>query len=260
MPLVGEVEQPGGHALPLERREHLQTLAYRHPEIELAVHDERRRLEVRREPVGAPPLVALDIVVRRAAEIPLGKPELFGNAILAYQVERARHRDERLEAVRVARDPVHHVAAVGRARGADPFTVNVGQGDEVIQPLHDVLVALTAPILADRVHELLPESFAPVKVGDEDHVARRRECLHVPVRVPVIEEGRLGAAVYHHDRGVDLLRIESGRFYDKGLYLCPSGALVPHILGPVHLDIPRVLIVETAQTREVVPVRLDPPD
>jgi hypothetical protein len=57
---------------------------------------------------------------------------------LAEQVVNAGVRDEGLEAVRVALDPVHEEAAVGAARGGHPVFVHVALRDQEVGRLHDV--------------------------------------------------------------------------------------------------------------------------
>src|SRR5207248_10233464 len=48
MPLVGEVEQPRFHALPLQRREHSQPLLDGNAEVDPALYDQGRSAKVRR--------------------------------------------------------------------------------------------------------------------------------------------------------------------------------------------------------------------
>src|ERR1700730_12659553 len=70
VPFVREVEHLRRDVAALQRREKLEALVDRHAEIELAMRDERRRLEVLREVVRRPTLVQLRVVPRVAFELP----------------------------------------------------------------------------------------------------------------------------------------------------------------------------------------------
>jgi hypothetical protein len=79
------------------------------------------RLEVPRRKMRRPaPELRLKntLVPGKSAELPFDEPQLFGRAKHALQVVHARVREQRFELVGVVpRDPIHHVAAVRRARG-----------------------------------------------------------------------------------------------------------------------------------------------
>src|SRR6185503_11563529 len=113
-------------------------------------------------------------------------------------VEEARVIDEAAEAVRpVARDPVHHVPAVGAAERAGAITVEprefLGCGREA---LLQILERLAAPVAADRVGEGLPVSGRAVEVDEDDAIACAGEYLRVPAVAPGICETRLRSAMH----------------------------------------------------------------
>ena len=81
--------------------------------------------------------------------------------------------DEAAEAVRLARDPVDHVAAVRGAERADALAVEERVlRERVVEALDQVLVGLAAPVVADRVGEGLAVAGRAVEVDHDRRVAR----------------------------------------------------------------------------------------
>src|SRR5213078_4247656 len=103
--------------------------------------------------------------------------------------------DEAFEAVGFDREPVLHVAAERRPRRADAVLIDIGQRLQVIGALHEVVVALAAPVAADLVHEFLAEAGRAARVRQRDDVALRRPQLWVPAEAPAVLPGALRAAV-----------------------------------------------------------------
>src|SRR5262249_38999537 len=66
MVLVGEIDEPRGHALGLEHAVALEAVADGHPVVALAVDDEHRRLHVRGESRRIPAVDAVEPVPRLA--------------------------------------------------------------------------------------------------------------------------------------------------------------------------------------------------
>src|SRR5271165_512889 len=91
-----------------------------------------------------------------APVLPLGEPKLLGGAVHADQVKDASVADQGLEPVGMPADPVDHEAAVRASRRRE-----LGLVEErvllkrEVETLHEVLVNLAGPILADLVGELL---------------------------------------------------------------------------------------------------------
>src|SRR3972149_4909123 len=154
--LVGIVEKFRAHSPALQGRIKLQALLEGDAVVERAVDDERGRLEVGGEIVRRPALVHLLVRPRRAAELPLGKPQLFGGAVLAGQVVDPGVGKQAAEAVSVAQNPVGHVAAVAAPARADAGLGPAGQRLDVVHHLYQVNVHPAAPVAADFVHALLP--------------------------------------------------------------------------------------------------------
>src|SRR5689334_3323209 len=122
--------------------------------------DQDRRVEVLREPVRGPALIHGRIGPWCSFKLPLRKPELFSRAVHALEVVDAVVRDEHLEAeariVVVSQNPVDHVAAETRARGADAIAINVRAAvQHVGDAIHDVDISLAAPVAGDLVYKLL---------------------------------------------------------------------------------------------------------
>src|SRR2546426_3127274 len=184
--LVGEVEQARLDPAPLERREHPQALLDGDAEVELALDHQRGRLESLHVAARREAPVQLRVLPGRAAEFPLREPELLGGAVLAGQVEDAVVRDQALEAVGVAGDPVDHVAAEARAGRAGVPGVDVRQLLGRIGGAHHVLVREAAPVAGDLLLELLPVPDRAVEIGGEHHVSASREDRRVPAHAPSV--------------------------------------------------------------------------
>ena len=224
MSFVRKVQEFGRHAHAPQRRERLIALRQIDPVVQLRVDDEHRRLPVLHGIERRPLLVERAVLVRRAAELPVGEPQLLGAPRHTDGVEHAVVVDERLEAVGVAGDPIDHVPAVRGARGAHPRRVHVRQPGDLVEPFHHVFVGIVAPVPGDRVGELLPVPGRAVEVDRSDDVAARREQLVVPAAAPVVGPGALGAAVNQVDDGILLRRIERRRFLDPTEHRIALGA------------------------------------
>src|SRR5271157_4240745 len=154
--LIGEPDIAAGHAQALEAGEHAQALRIGNAEVECAVDHQRWRSETAR--IGARGTIAIVFgpIPGEATVLPLGEPELLGRAVHADQVEDASVADQGLEPVSMPADPVHHEAAVRAASRRE-----LGLVEErvllkrAVETLHEVLVNLAGPVLADLVGELL---------------------------------------------------------------------------------------------------------
>src|SRR5215813_12790507 len=118
MPLVRKQQQLGGHLLDLQSREQLQSLSVRHPEVEFTMNYESWGFEFLHIGTRRPLDVGIALLPGSTAELPEGEPEFLRSAEFAGEVVYARVGDQRLEALRVAANPVDHVTPVGRACGS----------------------------------------------------------------------------------------------------------------------------------------------
>src|SRR5207249_11497231 len=80
VPFVGKREKLRVETHALRRRKRLISFREIDPVVELAVHDQDRRLPVTDMIERRPLLVEIAIGVERAAELPIGEPQLFGAA------------------------------------------------------------------------------------------------------------------------------------------------------------------------------------
>ncbi len=175
------------------------------------MHDQHGCLPVLHEVHGRPLLVQRARRLERAAELPIHEPQLFRTSRHAHRVEHAVVVDQAGEARGVAGDPIHHVAAVRRARRAHLRRVDIRQSRHHVQPLHHVLVGVVAPVLRDGIGEVLPIARRAMEVHGRHDVAARREHLIVPARAPGIGPRALRATVDQIDDVVLLGRIEGRR-------------------------------------------------
>src|SRR5437763_9683966 len=105
--LVREDQQFALDAAPLQRREGAYALRVGDAEVLLAVYDQHRSAPLRHEVGGVRSLVALRILILRAAQLPLREPQLLGGVIHHALVEEAVVIDDATEAIRpVALDQV----------------------------------------------------------------------------------------------------------------------------------------------------------
>src|SRR6266542_1861707 len=118
--------------------------------------------------------------------LPLVEPQLVRGGVHALEVPDAAMRDQTLEAVRVDREPVHHVAAERRARSADAVLIDPRLLVEPVQALHEVVVALAAPVAADLIDVLLAEAGRAARIGQSHDVALGCPKLWVPAVTPTI--------------------------------------------------------------------------
>ena len=163
---------------------------------------------------------------RRSAELPLGEPQLLGRHAHRLEVEDAVVRHRRLEAIGVAEDPVHRVAAVARAGDAHALRIGERHLGDVVDDRVDVGHDLAAPVAADLVDELLPEAGRAARVRRGDDPALRRPQRRIPSRRPRVFPGALRSAVNqeHHrilPRGVEVRRLDQP-VLDGRASRCPS--------------------------------------
>src|SRR5947209_3316872 len=92
---------------------------------------------------------------RRAAMLPFIEPDLVGGGVHAVKVPNAAMCDQAFEAVGAHGEPVHHVTTKRGPGGAHALAVDVGQLLQVIGTLHQVVVALAAPIAGNLIDVLL---------------------------------------------------------------------------------------------------------
>ena len=105
-------------------------------------------------------------------------------------------RDDALEAVGVAENPVGHVSAVAGAKGALAGLVYKRIGLlGVVEALHQIFKGSAAPVTVDGVDEFLAVSGRAVEVDHDDDVSVGGEQFGVPAEAPVVSPGALRAAV-----------------------------------------------------------------
>src|SRR5262249_55878008 len=121
------------------------------------------------------------VVPRQAAELPLRKPKLFRAAVSRFSVERAVMRNQALEAIGMAKDPVDHVAAIAGAQSALALLVDERVGLlRVIQAVHQVNIGRSAPIFVHAINEGLSVAGAAAWINHDHYVPAGGEQLGVP--------------------------------------------------------------------------------
>src|SRR5258708_39802672 len=128
-------------------------------------------------------------------------------------------RDERLEPVGMAEDPVDHVTAVGAAGGADACAVAEWLGTHGVDAIHDVDDRLPAPVARYALDEGLSAARRAAGVRQQDDIAAGCEHLRVPAIAPGVAPLPLRASVNEHDERIFLCRVETDRFDHQPLNL-----------------------------------------
>src|SRR3954470_11749070 len=127
--------------------------------------------------------------------------------------------DGALEAIGVSDDPIHHVAAVGSAHGADVAAVGEGIGGEhVVKATHQVDVRKAAPVSTDLVSELLPVADRAARIDHDYQISLGGEKFSVPAKGPGITPGALRAAVDEELDRIFLVCVEVRRFHQPSLH------------------------------------------
>ena len=210
--------------------------------------NQRRRLKILRILVRRPLLVHGAVVVGRAFELPVVKPEFFCSAPGGFGVEHAVVGHDALEAVGVPQDPVAHVSTVAGAQRALPGLINktimlLG----VVEALHQVFKRSAAPVAVDGVDELLSVASRAVEVDHQDHVSVGGEEFGIPAVAPVISPCALRPAVDKELHGIFLAGIKVRRFDEKSFDPVSVGAGERERLTVRHANLREQLVVDVAK-------------
>ena len=192
-------------------------------------------------------------VPERTAELPLREPQLLGRRVHVLEVEQPRMGHERLESVRVAGDPVHHVSTVRTTGRPHARRIQPGSRSERrVQTVHEVRVDLPRPRLRHVVDELLPVARGAARVDNDDAGPGRGEHLVVPARVPAVEPRALWAAVNQEDDGIPLPFPVLWRLENEPMHAVAARTAEPEILGGVERELCNERVV---QVRELLDAR-----
>ena len=207
-------------------------LADRHVGVVLAVHDQHRGADLRRERDRA------HLVVRvRAGALPAAAAAERGFQGLTF-AGRDEHapvadpgdHDRGLETVGLPDRPGGHEPAMAGAADSEPVRVRDPLGDQQVDPAGDVAPLGAADRPRDRRREITAMTYPAPRVRQEHGVSRGREPLsrrvrgeHELVGVPVIR-----AAVHQRDERERAVRaVAAGRQYEQAVEAeavrCPIG-------------------------------------
>ncbi len=167
---------------------------------------------------------------------PLGEPQLLGRVIHRAVVEDAVVVDEAAEAVGpLARDPVDHEAAVGRAKGANAVAV-----EEVVaverrrEAQLEVLERLAAPVARDAVRERLAVAGRTVEIDHHGGEPLPGVGLRVPAVMEAVGKAALRAAVDEKCHRVLLAALHARGLHDEAINGIAAGALEGELLELAH--------------------------
>ncbi len=186
-----------------QRAVEVRRLAKRHVRVGLAVHDQHRRTDLRRERDRAELMVAMrawPIPAAATDQVGLQSSEVPGRGEHSPVADAGPHQG-RLESVGLPHRPCGHESAVAPAADPEPVRVRDPVGDEQVDPADDVGPLVQADPARDRRGELMAMARATARVGQENRISRGGEPLarfviagKELVGVPVI-----GTAVYQCD-------------------------------------------------------------
>ena len=125
-------------------------------------------------------------------------------------------RDDALEAVGVAENPVNHVAAIAGTQRTLAVLVDEGiRFFGVVETEHQVFEWSAAPIAIDSVNEFLTIAGRAVEVDHYDHVAVGGKQFRIPAKAPVVTPGSLRSAMHKEFHRILLFGIEVGRLEEQ---------------------------------------------
>src|SRR5262249_13139369 len=104
-------------------------------------------------------------------------------------VDYTAHGHGSLEAVAMANDPVGHVATVAATSYPESIGVESATRQRGIQPSHDVLIVLAAPVLKDGMHEHSPIACPAPRVAEDNGIAACRQQLELQEKGIPIHKG-----------------------------------------------------------------------
>src|ERR1700749_4893346 len=127
------------------------------------------RLKLAGKEMWRPFAIRLTIGPHSVSEFPLREPQLFGASVSRFGIEHAVMRDQAFKPVRMAQDPVDHVAAVAGSQSALAIFIDkrislLG----IVEPVHQVDKRLAAPIFIHAIYKCLPVTSAAAWI-DHDH-------------------------------------------------------------------------------------------
>ena len=207
MRLLGEPHELDRLAEQSQRPEHLLGLRHGAAKVHLAGRQEQRRLDVLHIADWRAPPQLVEVGPRRRTELEGAPQHYVVLRVLAHEVGDRTHRDRGGKALRLADDPVGHVAAVRAAPNAHAAHIDVaGPFDQLVERAHQVEVVLASPV----PHHLAPEALAvairAARVHVEDHVPHAGEHLEL------VKEGKsvlpMRPAVDLHYQRVQPARVE----------------------------------------------------
>src|SRR6266436_894075 len=190
----------------------------------------------------------------RTTEFPVAEPNFLGRAVHVLEIVNARVGEQRLEPVRVAGDPVGHVAAIGSACRTHAGRIEPAVARERrIQAVHEVRVGLSTPVSRNLVGELLSVTERTTRIDRNDSKSRRSEELEIPAAVPLIQPLALWSAVNKEENGKLLARLVLRWSYDQSLHAVTLGTLEPEVFDRIQLELGEkrvVLVGEMPNTAE----------
>src|SRR5690606_35590067 len=171
MGFAGEAQELGLDALPAQGHVPLLALLDQAAVVFLAVDHQGRGAHAAHVGNGRLPQVVLGVFPGRLAGAPDAVPPVpaVAGPEEGVAVGDRPHDAGCLEAVRVARDPGGHVAAVGAAGDAQALRVDPGEaGQGGVDPRHQVRIVVGAPVAADAGTEVLAVALAAPGIGVDD--------------------------------------------------------------------------------------------
>src|SRR5450756_1615978 len=248
-----------GYTIHLECREHLLALLDGASEVHFVVEDHRWRRCVaevfHRTPVPEP----VDTLLWRfPAERQLEDPVEVTGAPHADEIADAALRRRSCEAVRMADDPVGHIAAITTASDTHPPAVDVWLLLDKISPVHEVVEIDRAPPAPDSLLVLLAIPGPAPRIAQVDDIAASHqevELVHEQISVLVLR-----AAMDLENRWILLLGVKPWRRHDPSLQIMSIACFEPHLFNLAKIEPTEEPPVEMRQLPDVTRVHVAHPD
>ena len=254
MILVRVVHELARHAAILQRVEQLERMVDVHAQVELAVNDQRRRIEVRCEHMGRVAVDALEVFPVLTVTLLVGAEV---RRHVRVQVVDGCVRDERLERMRLAEQQRREIAAVAAAASREPVRIDPGLCGKPLRGLDRVLIGKLCPILGDRIRPGLAEAARPVEVVPGGDVAPVREHLCVPAPLHRVGHAVVRPAVKQQMQRPLAIGREVGWIDHPHLHVVAVRALVSDALDLALREIRERGVVEVGELRRCTGPRND---
>ena len=175
VPFVRKVHKATWHTLTLQALKQLMPLADWTSKVQIVVNDEHRCFvftKIARQCVRTELSILARDLPWQSTVLILIEPKLVGRSPHAFKVVHAAMADQAFEFFGdfIHCKPILHVPAEASASGGDSLGVHVFKCLDGFEPSHKIAIALSAPVSADLIAELLAEAGGTTRVWHRNDI------------------------------------------------------------------------------------------